>query len=229
MTPYFILLPPQKAHHSTPDEAAALDDKLISAWTGHPHLRIIGNNTGFEGKMQRLLSEIASFLGEPQPHEIRRKYLIEYPDIAGLESMPNCSRVEIIQTYLRSADNTQTRIRQRGAGRQYIYSKTETRIIPGSNPIETESRLSQDEYLHLLMQADTSMRQLRKTRYCLTYENQYFEIDIYPFWHDKAILEIAVCSENDIICLPQFFHVIRDITGDPSYSSRSLSAGEQQH
>jgi hypothetical protein len=35
------------------EEAAILDDKLISAWTGHPHLRVINNSFDFEGKMKR--------------------------------------------------------------------------------------------------------------------------------------------------------------------------------
>ena len=48
--------------------------------------------------------------------------------------------------------------------------------------IEIEKRLSKDEYLALLMDADTSRRQIRKTRYCLMYENQYFEIDVFPFF-----------------------------------------------
>ena len=60
------------ARTETVEEAAALDDKLIASWTGHPHLRIIDNSDGFEGKMKRLISEIASFLGEPEPYEIER-------------------------------------------------------------------------------------------------------------------------------------------------------------
>ena len=46
------------ARTETASEAAVLDDKLISAWTGHPHLRVIDNSTGFEEKMIRLMSEM---------------------------------------------------------------------------------------------------------------------------------------------------------------------------
>ena len=35
------------ARTETPEEAAALDDKLIEAWTGHPHLRVIDNSSNF--------------------------------------------------------------------------------------------------------------------------------------------------------------------------------------
>ena len=40
------------------------------------------------------------------------------------------------------------------------------------------------------MNADTSKHPIRKTRYCVVYENQYIEIDVFPFSKDKAILEI---------------------------------------
>jgi CYTH domain-containing protein len=46
------------------------------------------------------------------------------------------------------------------------------------------------------MDADPSCRPIRKTRYCLTYKNQYFEIDVYPFWNDKAIIEIEQSDEG---------------------------------
>ncbi|MBO7217179.1 MAG: ATP-binding protein, partial [Clostridia bacterium] len=82
----------------TPKMAAELDDKLISAWTGHPHFRVIDNSTDFEDKKKRLVDEIAAFLGEPKPYEIERKFLIEYPNVEWLANNPACKRVEIIQT-----------------------------------------------------------------------------------------------------------------------------------
>ena len=96
------------------EEARALDDRLLSAWMGHPHLRVIDNSTDFEGKMDRLVAEITALLGETQPYEIERKFLIEYPDVAWLEAQPNCHRVEIIQTYLTSPGGEEIRVRQRG-------------------------------------------------------------------------------------------------------------------
>ena len=69
------------ARKETPAQAAELDDKLISAWTGHPHLRVIDNSVHFEYKIKRLIQEITSFLGEPLPLEIERKFLIKMPNL----------------------------------------------------------------------------------------------------------------------------------------------------
>lgn len=211
------------ARTETVEEAAALDVKLISAWTGHPHLRVIDNTSSFEVKMKKLVGEIASFLGEPEPYEIERKYLIEYPDIKWLETNPSCQRIEIIQTYLNSTAGEEVRVRQRGVDGNYIYFQTIKRKVSDVKRVEIERRLSQAEYLKLLMEADTTKRQIRKTRYCLTYENQYFEIDVYPFWDDKAIAEIELSDENAQIVFPKQIKVIKEVTDDESYKNASLA------
>lgn len=212
-----------KARTESVEEAAALDDKLIASWTGHPHLRLIDNSTDFEDKLKRLIIEIRSFLGEPEPMEIERKYLIEYPDIKWLESLPNCRKIDIIQTYLLTKEGDELRVRQRGENGSYIYFKTLKRTVSGASRIEIEERLSQDEYLRLLMEADPDRRPIRKTRYCLTYQNQYFEIDIYPFWNDQAIVEIELHDEDEKIDFPKELKIIREVTEDNSYKNASLA------
>lgn len=212
-----------EARKETAEEAAALDDKIISSWTGHPHFRVIDNSSDFEIKLKRLVAEIASFLGEPEPFEIERKFLIEYPDIEWLESNPACQRIEIIQTYLKCAEGEEIRVRQRGIDGNYIYFRTTKRKVSGVKRVEIEKRLSQAEYLTLLMDADTTKRQIRKTRYCLTYENQYFEIDVYPFWDDKAVAELELSDEDAKVIFPEQIKVIREITDDESYKNASLA------
>ncbi len=211
------------ARTETVEQAAALDDKLIAAWTGHPHLRVIDNATDFEDKLKRLVAEISTFLGEPEPYEIERKFLIEYPNIAMLEKLPNCQRVEIIQTYLTAPVGEESRVRQRGIDGNYIYYQTTKKKVTDLKRVEVERRLTKNEYLRLLMDADPNCRPIRKTRYCLTYDNQYFEIDVYPFWQDKAILEIELASENAQIRFPEQVKVIKEVTADDSYKNAALA------
>ena len=75
--------------------ARELDKKVVQAWTGHPHLRVINNNDDFNAKLNRVLKEIAHVLGLPQPIEEERKYLVE---VVG--EIPECSESIITQTYL---------------------------------------------------------------------------------------------------------------------------------
>lgn len=50
------------ARTETVEQAIELDDKVIAAWSGHPHLKVIENAIEFEVKMQNLITEIFSFL-----------------------------------------------------------------------------------------------------------------------------------------------------------------------
>ena len=212
-----------KARTETPEEAAALDDAIISAWTGHPHLRIIDNSVGFEEKLGHLLAEINSFLGEPEPCEIERKFLIRYPDTSKLEELPNCRRVEIIQTYLRSKPGVELRVRQRGSDGKFIYFQTEKRQLTDRKRVEIERRLSRDEYLTLMMEADPESHPIRKTRYCLTENSMYFEIDVYPQWTKQAVMEIELRDEAQEFTFPEGIHVIREVTEDKRYNNRSMA------
>ena len=205
------------------EEARNLDDRIISAWTGHPHFRIIDNSTEFEEKLERLLKEIALFLGEPEPFEIERKFLIYYPNIKELESMPNCTKVDIIQTYLKSTDDVEKRIRARGIDGDYLYYLTEKRKISSMKRIEIERKLTKDEYLKLLMEADNKLHPIHKTRYCLSDNNQYFEIDVFEEWNNQAIMEIELCSEDEIIKIPEFIKIYKEVTDDESYKNYQMS------
>lgn len=211
------------ARTETVEEAAKIDDSLIASWTGHPHFRIIDNSTDFEEKMKRLLKEISNVLGEPEPYEIERKFLIEKPNLEYLDNLPMCEKVQIVQTYLKSSDDEEIRIRQRGSDGVFTYSKTRKINVNNLKRIEVEERLTQEEYINELLNADPERGQIIKTRYCLSYNNQYFEIDIYPFFKDKAICEIELDSENQKIDIPPFIEVIEEVTDDLKYRNSEIA------
>ena len=57
----------EKADEKGLQIARMLDKKVIEAWTGHPHLRVINNHEDFDKKINRVLKEISSVLELPQP------------------------------------------------------------------------------------------------------------------------------------------------------------------
>ena len=207
------------ARYETVEEAIRVDDGLIASWTGHPHLRVIDNRYDFNGKMMALITEIAAFLGEPRPLETKRRYLIAYPDIRELEQRPNCQSVDILQAYLKSEiPGEMIRIRQRGRDGNYVYFKTRKRMVDGKR-IELEERLSKNEYLELLMQADPGYRPIRKQRYCLSENGLYYKIDLYPQWTDQAMMEIELYGGEKDVAFPEGIRVIREVTGEEEYTN----------
>jgi len=217
----YYTLENNKARFEKLDDARKSDKKTLKAWTGHPHLRVIDNSTDFQGKMRKLITEISTFLGEVEPYEIERKFLIKYPNIKELEKI--AEKVEIIQTYLQASNGQELRIRQRGDGKNFVYTKTRKWKVNDIKRVEFESRISKEEYLSLLMDIDTTRTQIRKSRYYFVYNTQYMEIDIYPFSKDKAILEIELNNENQKFELPKFIEVIKEVTDDDNYKNINLS------
>ncbi|MBR2570656.1 MAG: helix-turn-helix domain-containing protein [Clostridia bacterium] len=223
----FCLMPcagyEDSAHGCAGGPKASEGGKIIAAWTGHGHLRMIGAPDREDG-MKRLMRETAAFLGEPEPLEIEKKYLIEYPDLRRLEQMSNCRRSEIIQTYLKALEGWERRVRQRGEDGNYTFFETTKRPVSDLKRMEIERRISRDEYLQLLMEADPGRRAIRKTRYCLTENGRCFEIDLYPFWNDRAIVEVELADEEETVRLPGMLRVIREVTSDENYRNAALAA-----
>lgn len=213
------------ARTESPEEAIIKDNRTLVAWTGHPHVRIISNDSKkFKEKIQKLLKEIYMLLGIPVPIETERKYLIEFPNIEEIKTKYNATKVQIIQTYLKSSDPlVERRIRQRGNDGEYTYYYTEKKTINDISREETERKISESEYLDHMMSADTTLKQIRKDRYCFVYEAQYFELDVYPFWEDKAIVEIELTEESQTVTFPPEIKIIKEVTADPCYKNRGLA------
>lgn len=214
-----------KARYESVEEAKAADKALISVWTGHSHLRIIDNSTDFDNKITKVIEEIYSIIGEPTPLEIEKKYLVKMPDIEVLKEKVTISSSNILQTYL-CEDGTgfERRIRQRGNPGDYIYYYTEKKRVSEIARLEKESIISEKEYLELLSQSDYRMKQIRKTRYCFVWNKMYFELDVYPFWDNCAILEVELTSENDAeVEIPDFIEIIKDVTEDEAYKNYYLA------
>lgn len=50
-----------------------------------------------------------------------------------------------------------------------------------------------------------------------------FEIDVYPFWTDRAIMEIELDDEGQDILFPPFIEIISEVTSDKRYTNSSLA------
>lgn len=211
----------------TPEQARALDKKGIENWTGHPHLRIIDNSTDFRQKINRLMAEVYAVLGDPVPVEIERKFLIQKPNLDDISKYVAITAVNIVQTYLKSTDGSEVRLRQRGINGNYFYYLTEKTAISNLKRIEKERKISEREYIESLNMADTSLKQIVKIRICFVYMNQYFELDLYDFSDDKAIVEIELTSETTEVRFPKFLTMIKEITDDLNYRNIALARNQK--
>jgi len=221
----FYTLDNNPARDESIEKARELDKKIRNAWVGHPHMRIIDNSfPNFDAKVKRLVDEICVFLGEPVPIEIERSFLINMPDFDWLKAI-GAVPVSFYQTYLKSEDGIERRVRQRGENGNFLYFYTEK--IGGNKleRVEREKRISQKEYVRLLAQADTSLKSISKTRYCFVWNSTYFECDVYPQWNDKAILEVEMMTKEQEVSIPECFEVIEEVTENEKYRNYSMAKG----
>ena len=154
--------------------------------------------------------------------EIERKYLISMPDPDFLRE--NASPTEIVQTYLLPpAPHINARVRKRGRDGDWTYTHTEKTRLSDLRRIENERRISREEYETLLQNADPDRNVIQKTRWVLPWKGQNFEIDIFPFWTDRALMELELEDEAQTIELPPRIRVLREVTADYRYLNSSLS------
>lgn len=199
------------------------DCDIFNSWVGHSHIVTVAGSDEVK-KKKAFFDAFCHTAGIPAPVEIERKYLIEYPDIEYLNSLPNCKGVDISQSYL-DVPYKNVRIRKRNG----IYIKTEKSKITDLIRQETESLISEQEYNRLLAYKNPDLETVCKTRYCLLLDGKYFEIDVFPFWSNVAYLEIELISEDEKVELPPFVKVIKEVTFDKRYTNKSLAKRLKQN
>ena len=160
---------------------------------------------------------------ENTPLEIERKFLIRMPDGARL-ARESERRIDITQIYLRVDAHTQSRRlrHSRWDGGQARYF-TEKIHLTDRTRIEREREISDAEWEALLPERDEHRRVIEKTRWCVPFEGHTLEIDVFPFWTDRAFLEVELAAEDETISLPDWIEVVREVTDDKRYTNSALA------
>lgn len=153
--------------------------------------------------------------------EIERKFLIGYPTA---QVLSQCRISHIVQTYLvPDSEGWTERVRARTSDGGCVYTHTRKLHISSVRRVEDEHEVSREEYEKLLTRADPRKKPIEKRRGCYLYRDQLFEIDLYPFWQDRAIMELELTGEEQEIFLPPEIHIIKEVTDDKRYTNSSLA------
>lgn len=134
--------------------ARELDKKVINAWSGHSHLRVINNHDDFNAKLGRVIKEISHVLGLPQPLEKERLYKVEV-----IGEIPGAIVSDITQTYLVAEPGCEVRLRRRQwSGVRWSMSTVRRRLS------QILRRLRQSVRLTTTSMSRCSNRQIRIAR-----------------------------------------------------------------
>ena len=200
--------------------ARELDKKVIQAWTGHPHLRVINNHDDFDNKIKRVLTEISKVVGLPQPVQEERIFRVEI-----IGEIPECSESEITQTYLVAEPGSEVRLRRREwSGGKVVNVHRSKKRISDTEVIETERQVDNNLYEQMLQQADPYRATIRKKRQSFIWKGQFFQIDTFhaPV-NDLVMMETKGVTAQETVNFPPFVKVLEDVTGNSRYLNYNIA------
>ena len=117
--------------------------------------------------------------------------------------------------------NIERRVRMQKNGAETLYFYTEKHRMENGEKWDTERPISQKQYEKYLLERDTALSPVRKTKYRFVFADRRCEIDVYPFSAEKAVLFQYGQSSA---ALPEEITVLREVTGDADYKNRKLAA-----
>ena len=161
---------------------------------------------------------------EDRPLEIERKFLIRMPDPQRLAA-ESTRKIRIRQIYLKLSGDAQSRrlrlSRPEGGEEKRYY--TEKIRLTDRTRIEREREIGREAWAALMDAAAPARRVLENPRLCLPSGPRTLEIDVFPFWTDRAFCEVELSAEEETFELPDWLRVIREVTDDGSYTNYALA------
>ena len=162
-------------------------------------------------------------LSDGKHFEIEHKYLCYKPAREILEEKAS-EVVKIEQTYLKSSEQEERRVRKITRYGKVSYVLTKKWKLSGLKRIEKEVDISKTEYERYLKDAEPGLHTIKKIRYKILYQPHVVEMDVYDFDNVYCLMEVEVHREDDKVSTPDFIQIVREVTDDERYKNKSLAA-----
>lgn len=213
----FYTLENNKARSEGIKEAIIRDDRCQEAWSFHPNLKIVDNSTNFDEKINKVLNIMKESLGIKTKEE--KKYLVELKKDAYDKLMQKeCVSVDIIQTYLKTENDYEMRLRKRVLDGDETYYVSVKKSYGNKEKIVTEEKIDKKSYERLLNQREVT-NVVEKKRTCFIENNHIYKIDEYD--NDLFILETDINAN-----IPEFISVIEDVTLNENFKNKNINSND---
>lgn len=200
------------------NEAIAQDQRTRDAWTGHAHLRIVDNRTGFRAKVDRVFHLVADLVGVPAPSSswVVRKFLVSS---TVSEPPVGLKEFDVKQTFLKRTQGSieSVRVRCDGRTRNFMHKVR-------FDGYDTKRQITNREYLSLLAHSDPARRMISIRRRCFAFGSNYFILDDILNVQPKLRLVRCHVEEDGKVLFPDWLEVEREVTGELEFTVYSLSS-----
>lgn len=170
------------------------------------------------------MKEIYNLLNEPISIRKQRKYTVDLDkcDFSFLDEN-NVTKMTLIQHYINSNPNVETRLRKRIFGGQSSYYITvQLKDMNGNSNILTNKRISEKEFIDILAM-NKNYSTVIKNRYSFVINKQYYKLDVFDNDVSEAILEIEPTMENSVVSIPNNIIIKEDVTDNPYYDNHVIA------
>ena len=156
-------------------------------------------------------------------YEIERRYIIRLPKKGFL--IGDAQKVlNITQAYIgMNTDGFNCRIRRIIENNEPSFIFTEKKNINGIKRIEHECFIDGSTFNHFYKNRLKNRNVIEKTRYVINKNGFNYEIDVFPFWKNQAIMEIELENENVMPPELEGIEILSEITYDAEYSNFAIS------
>lgn len=223
--------------------ARDLDERIRTAWLGHPNHTVLYNGEGgFEGKLRALIAAVSRLVGLPATGRKARKFLLRPGSKVGKEELARhgveCKTFTIEKCYplLPGAPNSgegseetgYTYVRRRSSEEGFAsYGETRVEVKDGET-LELKRVLRASEYARMVSHADPARHIVRTQRTCFSAGSLsvYLERFLSPHQGLQVLYVQAEQEERDRpLDLPPPLRdaVEREVTGERQYSAYHLS------
>lgn len=202
------------ARTESAEEAREKDQKTLNAWLGHNNLKILGNETTFEEKINLGIKEIYRMIKMPYPIQSQEKYLVNEIDFDLFDNV-DYEKFNLEQYYI--FDGVEEicfrKMMRDGEVKYYEIKKIDTDL--SKERLVKRRCIDEGEYLSRIPEGTTP---IRKERYSFAYKNQYFRLDV--FEDGLKILEIEDVEFNKDREIPSFIKVSSNVSFDSYKNSK---------
>ena len=217
------------ARTESADEARRVDERLLQAWTGHPHIVCINNRTQFKEKVVRALQAICRRVGAPEVGDstVKRKFLVRQIREEAMKEIPYQDAL-CEYTYLQDGEDRQQRLRKRQTEKTFVYTHVvRTKGLSGGYERYAESsrNIPQREYEALEAMSLPEHLSVQIIKRSFVHNSQYFSLAIFQNVHPGLmLLEFYEEAHVDVELPQHYLDIAEEVTSDPRFSMFNLSS-----
>lgn len=203
----FYTIENNAARTETVELARELDGKILSAWTGHPNLRIVQNNSDFDAKIEQTIREIACVVGDETADETRRTFKVE---VTG--DVPYGIETEIFEYMLNTDIKGNTKIKKRGTAGNFVYFHSFFRTTSEGKSAEVERLITPEEFVIYLRHIEPDAPVVHKKRKSFVWRGLALEVDtLLSPQYSYSLLHTMTSKPISEIKFPPFIKVLEEV------------------